>query len=62
MTKTRPSKTKQVKAGHLPIAELHSPLVAASSPFGDNLEFPLPVDLIHYESSSPVPPRIDSEA
>lgn len=57
MSETRRSKNKTVKEGHLPIAELHSPLSAAGSPFGDDLNFPLPVEQLNYEHSDPEPPR-----
>lgn len=52
------SRVRTVKAGHLPIGELTSPLSAASSPFGE-AHFPLPVDELNYEHADPQPVRVD---
>lgn len=52
------SRIKPVKEGHLPITELTSPMAAASSPFGDDVTFPLPVEDLEWEHSAPVPPRL----
>lgn len=57
MSETRRSKIKPVKDGYLPIGEFTSPLSAAGSPFGDDLNFPLPVEQLNYEHSEPEPPR-----
>lgn len=54
-------KTRPVKDGHLPVTELTSPMAAASSPFGDDLVFPLPPEKLHYSHAEPQPPRIDDE-
>ena len=34
--------------GHLPVGELASDRPGASSPFGDDLIFPLPAELLNY--------------
>jgi hypothetical protein len=34
--------------GHLPVGELASDRPGASSPFGDDLSFPLPAELLNY--------------
>lgn len=57
MSQTRRSKIKPVKDGHLPITELTSPMSAAGSPFGDDLNFPLPNEQLNYEHSDKEPPR-----
>jgi hypothetical protein len=57
MTDSKPSKIKPVKDGYLPITELTSPVSAASSPFGEDQVFPLPVGSIIYEHAEPQPVR-----
>ena len=57
MTDTPRSRIKPVKDGHLNITELTSPVMAASSPFGDEQEFPLPVKDLNWEHSDPEPLR-----
>jgi hypothetical protein len=42
------SRAKAVKEGHLPVNELLSDRPASSSPFGDDLTFPLPVSSLVY--------------
>jgi hypothetical protein len=37
-----------IKEGHLPVSELTADRPAAPSPFGDDQEFPLPVDQLTY--------------
>ena len=41
-----------VKAGHLPVSEIASDRPGGPSPFGDDLEFPLPVDTLRYTHST----------
>lgn len=42
--------------GHLPVGELASDRPGASSPFGDDLIFPLPAELLSYaHPSAPAP-------
>ena len=62
MAKKEPvSRTRTVKDGHLAIGEATSPMSAASSPFGDDLTFPLPISAVEYEHADPQPPRLSSE-
>ena len=43
------SRARSPKEGHLDVAELVSSRVAAPSPFGDDLTFPLPVEELTYK-------------
>ena len=43
-----PGRESSIKEGHLPVSELISDRPAAPSPFGDDQEFPLPVDQLTY--------------
>ena len=56
------SRVRVAKNGHLPVTEATSALPAASSPFGDDVTFPLPVNGLNWEYSAPVEPRDDSYA
>ncbi|GLZ80624.1 hypothetical protein Afil01_54310 [Actinorhabdospora filicis] len=56
------SRVKPVKAGHLAVTELASPFAASSSPFGDDVQFPLPVESLNWTYSPPVPTRTESYA
>jgi hypothetical protein len=44
----RGGRAKAVKDGHLPVNELLSDRPASSSPFGDDITFPLPVSSLVY--------------
>ena len=46
------SRARSPKPGHLTVAELVSDRAAAPSPFGDDLEFPLPVEELTYTRST----------
>jgi hypothetical protein len=41
-------RSRPVKAGRLPISEMAYDRPAAPSPFGDDVEFPLPVEELSY--------------
>jgi succinate dehydrogenase / fumarate reductase iron-sulfur subunit len=43
------SRAKIVKPGRLPVSEAASDRPGASSPFGDDITFPLPPDQLAYE-------------
>ncbi|HET9516977.1 MAG TPA: hypothetical protein VFO77_04545 [Actinoplanes sp.] len=43
-----PARSRTVKSGHLPISELAFDRPAAPSPFGEDVEFPLPVEQLRY--------------
>ncbi|MGH3738882.1 MAG: hypothetical protein ACRDT6_25275 [Micromonosporaceae bacterium] len=51
------SKNKVVKDGHLPVSEFLFDRSGAGSPYGEDLEFPLPVDSLAYRHSEPQPRR-----
>jgi hypothetical protein len=42
-----------VKPGRLPVSEFAADRSGASSPFGDDLRFPLPVELLTYAHPEP---------
>ncbi len=42
------ARSRPVKVGHLPVSELAYDRPAAPSPFGDEIEFPLPVEELRY--------------
>lgn len=46
------SRARAPKVGHLTVAELVSDRAAAPSPFGDDQEFPLPVEELTYTRST----------
>jgi hypothetical protein len=54
----RPSRAAVVKPGRLPVSEFALDRPAASSPFGDDLHFPLPLERLTYvhptDDASPV--------
>ena len=52
-----PVKGQRVKDGHLPVSEFLFGRAGAGSPFGDEVEFPLPVDQIGYLHPEPQPVR-----
>ena len=41
-----------IKEGHLPVSELIADRPAAPSPFGDDQEFPLPVEQLTYTATT----------
>jgi hypothetical protein len=43
-----PVRSRSVKSGYLPVSEVAFDRPAAPSPFGDELEFPLPVEELRY--------------
>jgi succinate dehydrogenase / fumarate reductase iron-sulfur subunit len=43
------SRAKVVKPGRLPVSELAFDRPGAGSPFGDDIEFPVPVERLTYE-------------
>ena len=51
------AKGQVVKDGHLPVSEFLFDRAGAGSPYGEEVEFPLPVDGLSYEHSEPQPPR-----
>ena len=51
------SRSREVRAGHLPVSEFASGIIGASAPFGRS-DFPLPIESIHYEHPEPVPVRV----
>jgi hypothetical protein len=44
----KPGRESAIKEGHLPVSELIADRAAAPSPFGDDQEFPLPVERLTY--------------
>lgn len=42
------SREKPVKEGHLPVSELIAERAGPLSPFGEDVEFPLPADQVAY--------------
>ncbi len=46
-----------VKTGHLPVSEFLYDKPGAGSPYGDELEFPLPADRLPYRHPEAAPPR-----
>ena len=45
----RKSRAKIVKPGRMPVSEFAFDRAGAGSPFGDDIEFPVPVDRLTYE-------------
>ncbi|HEX6872149.1 MAG TPA: hypothetical protein VF163_13710 [Micromonosporaceae bacterium] len=43
------SRAKVVKPGRLPVSEFAFDRAGAGSPFGDDLQFPMPVEQVRYE-------------
>ena len=52
VTPDRTTRARSPKVGHLTVAELVSDRAAAPSPFGDDQEFPLPVEELTYTRST----------
>lgn len=50
--RTSTSRAKTVKPGRLPVTESTSDRAGASSPFGDDITFPLPPHQLTYEHPS----------
>ncbi|HEX8626976.1 MAG TPA: hypothetical protein VF755_02255 [Catenuloplanes sp.] len=46
------ARARTVKPGRLPVSELAFDRPAAPSPFGDDVEFPLPVEELRYTHST----------
>jgi succinate dehydrogenase / fumarate reductase iron-sulfur subunit len=46
-----------VKEGHLPVSEFLYDKPGAGSPYGDEVEFPLPADKLPYRHPQQAPPR-----
>jgi hypothetical protein len=44
------SRAKVVKPGRLPVSEVAYDRAGAASPFGDDITFPLPVELLRLDS------------
>ncbi|QSB05474.1 hypothetical protein [Natronoglycomyces albus] len=55
------SKVKVVPDGHLPVGEFTSAHIGGSSPFGENVKFPMQVSKVRWEHSKKVGPRILDE-
>jgi succinate dehydrogenase / fumarate reductase iron-sulfur subunit len=47
--RTRQIRSKPVKPGRLPVSEFAFDRPGAGSPFGDDIEFPVPVERLTYE-------------
>ena len=52
VTADQTTRVRSPKPGYLTVAELVSDRAAAPSPFGDDLEFPLPVEELTYTRST----------
>lgn len=50
-------KGKVVKDGRLPVSEFLFDRAGAGSPYGEEVEFPMPADGLVYRHSEPQPPR-----
>ncbi|MGH3647270.1 MAG: hypothetical protein ACRDTM_08845 [Micromonosporaceae bacterium] len=55
--KTGASKNQVVKEGRLPVSEFLFDRAGAGSPYGEDVEFPLPADGLVYRHSEPQSPR-----
>ena len=54
MTEQTPSRDSQtVPAGHLPVSEFAAEVQGGLSPFGEDVEFPLPLDKLAYRHPLP---------
>ncbi|MGH3658848.1 MAG: hypothetical protein ACRDUA_19510 [Micromonosporaceae bacterium] len=53
----KPVKGHVVKDGHLPVSEFLFDRAGAGSPYGDEIEFPMPTQGLGYEHPEPQPPR-----
>ena len=42
------ARSRSVKTGHLPVSELAFDRPAAPSPFGEDIEFPMPIEDLRY--------------
>jgi hypothetical protein len=47
------SRSKVVKPGRMPVSEVAFDRAGAGSPFGDDIEFPVPVEHLTYEHPEP---------
>jgi succinate dehydrogenase / fumarate reductase iron-sulfur subunit len=45
----RKPRSKPVQPGHMPVSEFAFDRPGAGSPFGDDIEFPIPVERLTYE-------------
>jgi len=52
-----PAKGQIVKDGYLPVSEFLFDRSGAGSPFGEEVEFPLPAESLVYRHPEPQPPR-----
>ncbi|MQA24558.1 MAG: hypothetical protein GEU94_03620 [Micromonosporaceae bacterium] len=50
-------KGQVVKDGRLPVSEFLFDRAGAGSPYGEEVEFPMPADGLVYQHSEPQPPR-----
>ncbi|MGH3662588.1 MAG: hypothetical protein ACRDT8_06695 [Micromonosporaceae bacterium] len=57
MAETRGSKNQTVKEGRMPVSEFLFDRAGAGSPYGEDLEFPLPVKTLAYRHSDQQPQR-----
>jgi hypothetical protein len=53
MAEVSGSRERTVKEGHLPVSELVAERAGPLSPFGEDVEFPLPPDKVAYVHPSP---------
>ena len=51
-TAEQTSRARPAKLGHLPVSELVADRAAAPSPFGDDQEFPLPIEELTYTATT----------
>jgi hypothetical protein len=47
------SRERPVREGHLPVSEFAAERPGPLSPFGEDVEFPLPADKVQYEHPAP---------
>jgi hypothetical protein len=50
---TRPRERSSVREGHLPVTEFAAEVQGGLSPFGEDVEFPLPADQVAYVHPGP---------
>lgn len=53
----KPVKGHIVKDGYLPVSEFLFDRSGAGSPYGEEVEFPLPTEALAYQHPEPQPPR-----
>jgi hypothetical protein len=53
------SRSKVVKPGRMPVSEFAFDRAGAGSPFGDDLVFPMPVDMVRYEHPEVEPDEVE---